>query len=57
MHARTQLLDQAARPPLIEALDDIKRLIKTFWKFGGPGDEGSSNGAPSLDDGDYPKDN
>ncbi|WP_234685227.1 hypothetical protein [Bradyrhizobium monzae] len=23
-------------PPLIEALDDIKRLIKTFWKFGGP---------------------
>lgn len=44
-------------PPLIEALDDIKRLIKTFWKFGGPGDEGSSNGAPSLDDGDYPKDN
>lgn len=44
-------------PPLIEALDDIKRLIKTFWTFGGPGDEGSSNGAPSLDDGDYPKDN
>lgn len=44
-------------PPLIEAIDDIKRLIKTSRRSGGPRDEGSSNAAPSLDDSDYPKDN
>lgn len=44
-------------PPLIQAIDDIKRLIKTSRRSGGPRDEGSSNGAPSLDDSNYPKDN
>lgn len=44
-------------PPLIEALDDIKRLIKTSRKSGGPRHEGTSNAAPSLDDRNYPKDN
>lgn len=44
-------------PPLIEAIDDIKRLIKTSRKSGGPRDEGTSNAAHSLDDRNYPKDN
>lgn len=44
-------------PPLIEAIDDIKRLIKTSRKSGGPRHEGTSNAAPSLDDRHYPKDN
>lgn len=44
-------------PPLIEAIDNIKRLIKTSRKSGGPRHEGTSNAAPSLDDRNYPKDN